>query len=91
MARVLIVTGKLAEPIIRRVLVETKTEHEVDVLVIPVQVAAFLTVEYIARYLREHGVKDYDYMYHILTPGLTMELVKLSKKLPNIIRSYKCS
>ncbi|MCC6035129.1 MAG: hypothetical protein LM567_06525 [Desulfurococcaceae archaeon] len=36
-------------------------------------------------------MKDYDYMYHILTPGLTMELVKLSKKLPNIIRSYNVS
>jgi hypothetical protein len=36
MAKILIVTSELAESIIRRVLVETKTEHEVDVIVIPV-------------------------------------------------------
>ena len=67
MARILIITGRLAEPIIRRVLAEARTEHEVDVLVTPVQVAAFLTSEYIARYLRERGVRGYDY---ILIPGL---------------------
>jgi len=85
MARVLIVTGELAEPIIRRVLVETKTEHEVDVLVIPVQVAAFLTVEYIARYLRERGVKDYDY---ILIPGLVKGSGRIIKEATGI-RTFK--
>lgn len=67
MARVLIVTGRLAEPIIKRVLAEAKTSHEIDVLVTPVEVAAFLTVDYIARYLRQLGVRGYDY---ILIPGL---------------------
>jgi len=66
-ARVLIVTGRLAEPIIKRVLAEAKTSHEIDVLVTPVEVAAFLTVDYIARYLRQLGVRGYDY---ILIPGL---------------------
>jgi hypothetical protein len=36
MAKILIVTSESAESIIRRVLVETRTEHGVDVLVIPV-------------------------------------------------------
>jgi len=67
-ARVLIVTGRLAEPIIKRVLAEVKTSHEVDVLVTPVEVAAFLTAEYIAQYLKQRSVRGYDY---ILIPGLT--------------------
>jgi dihydropteroate synthase-like protein len=67
LARVLIITGRLAEPIIRRVLAESRVKHDVDVLVTPVQIAAFLTTEYIARYLKELNVKGYDY---ILIPGL---------------------
>jgi len=68
MARILIITGRLAEPIIRKVLTETKTEHDVEVLVTPFQVAALLTTEYVAQYLKQHVIKDYDY---ILLPGLT--------------------
>jgi len=67
MARILIVTGKLAEPIIRKVLAETRTEHEVDIVVTPVQIAAFLTAEYVAQYLKYRNLKGFDY---ILLPGL---------------------
>jgi len=67
MARVLIVTGRLAEPIIKRVLAESKSEHKVDVIVTPIPIAAFLTAEYIAEYLKRFDVKGYDY---ILIPGL---------------------
>uniref|UniRef100_A0A7C4FBJ2 Dihydropteroate synthase-like protein n=1 Tax=Ignisphaera aggregans TaxID=334771 RepID=A0A7C4FBJ2_9CREN len=66
-AKVLIVTGRLAEPIIRKILAEVKTEHKVDVIVTPVQVAAFLTAEYVAEHLKQCNVRDYDY---ILLPGL---------------------
>ena len=72
MAKILIITGRLAEPIIKRVVSEVKSEHTVDVLTMPVSIAAFLTTEYVAKYLRDVAkVKSGDYDY-ILLPGLTM-------------------
>jgi dihydropteroate synthase-like protein len=61
--RVLLVTGKLAEPLVR------KYGKGCDVFVIPVSVAAFLTPELIVRYLKKTGVKSGDYDL-ILIPGL---------------------
>ncbi|ASJ15805.1 dihydropteroate synthase [Thermococcus chitonophagus] len=59
--RILLVTGKLAEPIVR------KYGKGCDVFVAPVTVAAFLTPRMIADYLEKAGVKGYDM---ILIPGL---------------------
>ena len=61
--RILLVTGKLAEPLVR------KYGKSCDVLVTPVSVAAFLTPELIVRYLRKSGVRSEDYDL-ILIPGL---------------------
>ena len=68
MARILIITSRLAEPIVRSALSRARTKHSVDVLVMPVQIAAFLNTNYVASYLKDLGVKNYDY---ILLPGLT--------------------
>jgi len=76
MAKILIVTGILAEPIIRQVISKVKTTHKVDILVTPVSVAAFLTTRYIADYLRKLGVKASDYDY-VLIPGLAMGSAKV--------------
>jgi len=61
--RILLVTGKLAEPLVR------KYGEGCDVLATPVSVAAFLTPELIVKYLRKAGVRSGDYDL-ILIPGL---------------------
>ena len=61
--RILLVTGRLAEPLVR------KYCKGCDVFVTPVSVAAFLTPELIARYLRRAGIRSEDYDL-ILIPGL---------------------
>ncbi|ASJ00323.1 dihydropteroate synthase-like protein [Thermococcus gorgonarius] len=61
--RILLVTGRLAEPLVR------KYGKGCDVFVTPVSVAAFLTPELIARYLKKAGIKSEDYDL-ILIPGL---------------------
>jgi len=61
--KILLVTGKLAEPLVR------KYGRGCDVLVTPVSVAAFLTPKLIAHYLRRAGVKSESYDL-ILIPGL---------------------
>ncbi|WP_054850163.1 DUF6513 domain-containing protein [Vulcanisaeta sp. JCM 14467] len=72
MAKILIITGRLAEPIVKKVVSEIKSEHTVDILTMPVSIAAFLTTEYVAKYLRDVArVRSGDYDY-ILLPGLTM-------------------
>jgi len=47
--RVLFVTGRLAEPALRRVLAEMKPEFTCDVAVMGITVAALMTTEWIAR------------------------------------------
>ncbi|WP_456420491.1 dihydropteroate synthase-like protein [Thermococcus sp.] len=61
--RILLVTGRLAEPLVR------KYGKGCDVFVTPVSVAAFLTPEMIVRYLKRGGIKSEDYDL-ILIPGL---------------------
>ncbi|ASJ09483.1 dihydropteroate synthase [Thermococcus siculi] len=61
--RILLVTGRLAEPLVR------KYGKGCDVFVTPVSVAAFLTPELIARYLKKAGIKSDAYDL-ILIPGL---------------------
>jgi len=61
--RILLVTGRLAEPLVR------KYGKGYDVFVTPVSVAAFLTPELIANYIKKAGLKSEDYDL-ILIPGL---------------------
>ena len=61
--RILLVTGRLAEPLVR------KYGKGCDVFVAPVSVAAFLTPQLIARYLKKTGIRSEDYDL-ILIPGL---------------------
>lgn len=69
MARILVVTGRVAEGIVRRAVVYSGTKHCVEVVATPVPIAAFLTTDYIALYLKGLGVGPSDYDY-ILLPGL---------------------
>jgi len=68
--RILIVTGKLAEPLVR------KYGAGCDVFVAPVSVAAFLTPELIVHHLKGAGIQSRDYDL-ILTPGLVRGSVQI--------------
>jgi dihydropteroate synthase-like protein len=62
--KILLITGKLATESIKE---QTKNlMHEVDVLTLPVTVAAFITPEYAAKQLAKMELADYDM---ILLPG----------------------
>ena len=63
--RALFVTGKLAEPALRRVLAETSLPFETDVAVMRITVAALMTTEWIARLLEVPPGTDL-----IIIPGL---------------------
>ena len=64
-ARVLFVTGKLAEPALRRVLAEAHLPFETDVAVMRITVAALMTTEWIARLLELPSDVDL-----VMIPGL---------------------
>ena len=64
-SRVLFVTGKLAEPGLRRVLADTPLPFEHDVAVLKITVAALMTTAWIARSLDvPHGTDL------VMIPGL---------------------
>ena len=63
--RVLFVTGKLAEPALRRVLADMNPPFACEVAVMKITVAALMTTEWIARFLRPEGQFDL-----VLVPGL---------------------
>jgi hypothetical protein len=54
--RVLFVTGRLAEPALRRVLASTTLPFAHDVAVLRITVAALMTTAWIARHLSPHQV-----------------------------------
>ena len=64
--RVLFVTGKLAEPALRRVLSHAALPFAHDVAVLRITVAALMTTEWIARHLHVEGTYDL-----VLIPGLS--------------------
>ena len=64
--RVLFVTGKLAEPALRRTLAEMAPPFQADVAVLRITVAALMTTTWIARFL-ERPAGDTDL---VLIPGL---------------------
>lgn len=63
--RVLFVTGKLAEPALRRVLTEMAPPFVYDVAVLKITVAALMTTDWIARFLEVPAGTDL-----VLLPGL---------------------
>ena len=64
--RILIVTGKLAEETIKKLV--SDLEQDVDVLALPVTVASFITAKYAANQLKKHDLSCYDML---IMPGST--------------------
>ena len=64
-ARVLFVTGRLAEPALRRVLEEMRPPFQAEVAVLKITVAALMTTPWIARFLEVPAGTDL-----VLLPGL---------------------
>jgi len=75
MAKVLVVTGTLAADMVRKAVKEVK-KHDVDVLVMPIPVAAFITPEMFVSYAErvKLDLKTYDY---VLLPGLSRGSAKI--------------
>ncbi|NPE07474.1 MAG: dihydropteroate synthase-like protein [Asgard group archaeon] len=72
--KILVLTGRAAEPIVRKYIPEN-----VDLLVLPVDVAAFITSEMILENLNKKTAQNYEL---IVTPGLVQDdLTYLKNKL----------
>ena len=63
--KILVLTGRAAEPIVRKYIPEN-----VDILVLPVDVAAFITNKMIQENLDKKTAQNYDL---IMTPGLVLD------------------
>ncbi len=75
MAKILIVTGKCAAPIIRDI-VEKIDKHKIDIIVAPIPIAAFITPEYVVSLLSSSNIdaRNYDM---IMLPGLCRGSTKI--------------
>lgn len=77
--RILIVTGKLAEDSIRRQL--SRINHEVDIKVLPLNVASFITPKYAIKKLQEMNLDNYDM---IILPGTVNGDITVVEKVTGI-------
>ena len=66
--KILLVTGKLAGPLVKEILSKSKTPHRVDVIVLPISVIVLLSTENIAEHLSRIGIKKGMYDL-IIIPG----------------------
>ena len=85
--KVLALTGKDAEKIVREFIEEAKTEVECDTRVLPISVAAFMTPKLILENLGKEDSRDYDVVF---TPGMMRgDLTKVGNVLG--VRVFKGS
>ncbi|MBS7631217.1 dihydropteroate synthase-like protein [Candidatus Bathyarchaeota archaeon] len=59
--KILLVTGRFAEDLVKKY--ASESEEEIDVVVLPVPIAAFITPDYAASFLRENLTKKYDLIF----------------------------
>jgi len=81
--KILVVTGKLAAPVVRKAIESVAGPYQVDVLELPIAVAALATTELIANYLKKVGVKKGDYDL-ILIPGASTGSAKVIEETVGI-------
>ena len=77
--KILAITGKVAEPEVRKVV--SDLDHDIYVYVMPVTVAAFLTPRIVAEQLKDVSLTDYDM---ILLPGTITGHVKVIEDVTGI-------
>jgi len=65
--KILLLTGKLAEPLLRKVADAYPSNYEIHVSVMPIEVASLATPQLIISYLKKVKLEDYDL---IMVPGL---------------------
>jgi len=58
--KILLLTGKLAEPAVRAAVNMCPSRYEIRILVMPIDVAALATPQLIASYLKKTQLEDYD-------------------------------
>ena len=58
--KILLLTGRLAEPIVRRAARKCPSKYEIEVSVMPLSVASLATSKSIISYLRNVRLEDYD-------------------------------
>ncbi|OYT37227.1 MAG: hypothetical protein B6U89_07690, partial [Desulfurococcales archaeon ex4484_58] len=66
---ILLVTGKLAEPIVREVVSKTRSKHKVDIIVLPVHVISLLSTREIGLSLKRMNIDVSKYEL-VVVPGL---------------------
>ena len=81
--KILVVTGKLAAPIVKKAIKTVSGPYQIHVLELPITVAALATTELIANYLRKLGVKKGDYDL-IIIPGASMGSAKIIEETVGI-------
>ncbi len=79
--KILLITGQLAEPLVRNAAKTAPPIHSCQVLVLPVAVAAFLHPKYVASRLRKQVLDKHDC---ILLPGMTSGDTTLVKEATGI-------
>ena len=77
--RIIVVTGKMAERNVKHY--ASMIKLDIDVVVLPISVAAFITPEYAAEYLRKEDLHGYDM---ILMPGAMLGDVTLIEKATGV-------
>ncbi len=77
--KVIVVTGTMAERTVKRY--ASMIKLDIDVLVLPISVAAFITPEYAAAYLKKEDLRSYEM---ILMPGAMLGDVTLIEKATGI-------
>jgi dihydropteroate synthase-like protein len=86
--KILIVTGKMASPLVKKA--AYNSDHDIEVLTINIHIAAFLTPQRIIQDLMEISKEDLKQVDMIITPGLIRKDVKPVEKKTGI-PTYKGS
>lgn len=61
--KLLLITGRLAEPTVRKTLKDIPKEYDVDILVLPIDVAALMTNNFIVKQLiKRDDIKKFDFI-----------------------------
>lgn len=81
--RILVVTGRLAEPLIKKILHEETIDHDIEVIILPITVAALASTEFIANQLKKMNVKKGKYDL-IIIPGASTGSATIIEKMLGI-------